>query len=397
MSTLAVPGLAQEVRRYGVFDANACLNCGSCTVVCNLAEGRASFPRRPMQLTILGLKESVHASLEPWLCHDCGDCSTTCPRQAEPRESMMTLRRYLAAEYDITGLTSKILCSKAWEIVAISFTALLVFALALLYHLYYVDLALPDMISTPMGLEHMFNTITYFTVVVYLIPVLILLLNGIRMYRFTMRGERGGKIPLRLYLREAWTMFAHMVSHENMRKCMAAIQKRRWTKHWLMGLGCSLMVVITLFFLKWFQTDSIYPIYNPQRWLGYFATAVLIYVPLDIIIGRIRKKEEMHKFSVISDLTLPVMLLLVAVSGIAVHIFRYLDFALTCHYAYAVHLAITVPLLVVELPFGKWSHVIYRPLAIYFQAVREKALAEAGPATEGEPATELTLKGTQAA
>jgi heterodisulfide reductase subunit C/quinone-modifying oxidoreductase subunit QmoC len=72
------------------------------------------------------------------------------------------------------------------------------------------------------------------------------------------------------------------------------------------------------------------------------------------------------------------LLLLTALSGIAVHIFRYLDFPLTTHFTYAVHLAIAVPMLIVELPFGKLSHVMYRPLAIYFEAVRERAVAEEG-------------------
>jgi heterodisulfide reductase subunit C/quinone-modifying oxidoreductase subunit QmoC len=30
-------------------------------------------------------------------------------------------------------------------------------------------------------------------------------------------------------------------------------------------------------------------------------------------------------------------------------------------------------MLILEVPFGKWAHLYYRPLAIYFQAVKEKA------------------------
>jgi hypothetical protein len=67
------------------------------------------------------------------------------------------------------------------------------------------------------------------------------------------------------------------------------------------------------------------------------------------------------------------MLLLTALSGLLVHIFRYLGFELTTHFAYTIHLAIAVPLLVIEIPFGKWSHLMYRPLAIYLQVIREKA------------------------
>ena len=399
MSSLAVPGFLQEVRKYGRFDVSGCFNCGSCTVVCGLSNGQASFPRRPIQLALLGLKRPLVESLEPWLCYDCGDCSTTCPRQAEPGESMMTLRRYVAAQYDFTGLSSKIFLSKAWHTIAISFVALLVFALVVIYHLYYMELpmSVPDFAATPMGLEHMFPTIVDFTLVVFLIPFSIVLFNVIRMCRFTMYRNIRVKIPLRLYLIEAKTMIVQMLSHKNIRKCSEAIHKKRWTKHWLLGAACTLMFVIKFFFLEWFQTDEIYPLYHAQRWLGYLATAILIYVPLDILISRIKKSVQMHKFSEFSDLTLPIMLLLVAVSGILVHIFRYLDFSLTSHYAYAIHLAIAVPLLVIELPFGKWSHAFYRPLAIYFQEVKERALAEAPSSAGREPSEQPVSIGAQPA
>jgi hypothetical protein len=51
---------------------------------------------------------------------------------------------------------------------------------------------------------------------------------------------------------------------------------------------------------------------------------------------------------------------------------------------YTVHMAIAVPMLVVEVPFGKWAHLLYRPLAIYVDAVRTKALEVPSPAVTGE-------------
>jgi len=40
---------------------------------------------------------------------------------------------------------------------------------------------------------------------------------------------------------------------------------------------------------------------------------------------------------------------------------------------YEVHLSVLTPMLVLEVPFGKWSHLAYRPLAVYFHAIKEKA------------------------
>ena len=52
-------------------------------------------------------------SLEPWLCYYCGECSTQCPRGAEPGETMMSLRRWLTSRYDFTGISR--LFYRSWK------------------------------------------------------------------------------------------------------------------------------------------------------------------------------------------------------------------------------------------------------------------------------------------
>ena len=119
------PALISEVRRYGHFDVDACYNCGSCACVCELAEDSALFPRKSLRYVQLGLRDRLLSSLEPWLCYFCGDCSKACPRQTEPGESMMTLRRFLTAQYDWTGLSARMYKSKWWELGMIAAVGLL--------------------------------------------------------------------------------------------------------------------------------------------------------------------------------------------------------------------------------------------------------------------------------
>ena len=116
MGNHCYPTLLDEVRKYGKFDVAGCFNCGSCTLSCDLAGDHASFPRRSTRQVLMGLRQVVNESLDPWICYDCGDCSTTCPRETEPRAGMMTLRRYLTSVYDWTGIASLINRSKAWHI-----------------------------------------------------------------------------------------------------------------------------------------------------------------------------------------------------------------------------------------------------------------------------------------
>jgi len=379
MNTEIDPSLIAEVRNYGQFDAKACLQCGSCTLTCDLASNATPFPRRTIRYILLGLRNHLLASLEPWLCYYCGDCSIACPRQTDPGEGMMTLRRFLTAHYDWTGLSKRIYRSKFWEIGSMVLVGVFVLLLVGYYHidtvgLEYGDLIASEFITEIMAedfMQHMFGLIKSFTVLIFLVPVVILTTNAFRMHWYTMVKGNQLKIPFLVYLTEAKTLLLHAITQKRFKDCES---DRRWLMHGLLVFGFVLMSVLLIFFLEWFQTDNIYPIYHPQRWLGYLATAALVIASAKIIIGRIRKRSEDHKVSKVSDWTLPVLLLLTAVSGIVLHIFRYLGYSFAVHFTYAIHLAIAAPLLVIEIPFGKLSHILYRPLAIYFNAVREKAL-----------------------
>lgn len=365
------PTLVSEIRKYGKFDISACYNCGSCVIICPTSNS-APFPRQAMRYAQIGLRKSLLSSLDPWLCYYCGDCSKTCPRQTEPGESMMTLRRYLSSNYDWTGISSKIYRSTTQKIFSLLLSMVFFFFLFIFYHLYYVKMPLSDFTTTPMGLEHMFPKILYFTLAVFLIPLFFLISNAFRMFWFTIKDD---KIPLSLYLTELKTFIIHALTQIQFRKCDGS-QRGRWIKHFLLVSGYLAMFIILVFFLRWFQTDNLYPIYHPQRWLGYYAFCVLTFFSVEAIVGRIKKQEQIHRFSESGDLILPTLLLLTSLSGIAVHILRYFKFEMATHYLYALHLAIAFPMLVMEVPFGKLSHALYRPLAMYFQTIKEKSLKQ---------------------
>jgi ferredoxin len=361
------PTLLADIRRYGKFDTTGCYQCGSCTLSCELVSESATFPRKSIRYALLGLRAPLLQSLDPWICHDCGDCSVVCPRQAEPRISMITVRRFLTANYDWTGIAAKLLQSKAWYLGSLISVAVLTLALIVGYHLWYVGMAAKDFTTTPFGLDHMFPIITYYTRIVLLLPLFLLLSRVFRIWRLTMRAE---KIAWSTYLREGWVYVYESFAQRMMRKCP---EHRRWFGHQVLAAGTVLMLAIKVFGLRWFQTDNIYPFYNPQRWVGYLATAFILYGMGDIFVGRWRAKKEIYKETHFHDLVFPVLIVLTVLSGLLAHILRYAGFALGCHYAYALHVVIATPALVIEMSFGKWAHMVYRPLALYFLAVKERA------------------------
>jgi len=371
------PTLLADIRRYGKFDPTGCYQCGSCTLSCDLVEGSVTFPRRSIRYALLGLRQPLVASLEPWVCHDCGDCSIVCPRQSEPRISMITLRRFLSAQYEWTGIGSRLVQSKAWYLASVVCSAIFTLLLIVGYHLWYVKMPAGAFATTPLGLEHMFPIMTYYTLTVILLPLLLLLSRILHIWRLTMRGEGRVRAPFSLYVKQAWVYVYESALQPLMRKCP---EHGRWIGHQVLAIGTVMMLAIKVFGLRWFQTDNIYPIYNPQRWVGYLATGLILYGIGDILVGRLQAKKEIYKETSFRDLAFPVLLVSTVISGLAAHIFRYAGFALTCHYLYALHIVIATPMLLVEMSFGKWSHMVYRPLALYFLAVRERAGREAAAA-----------------
>jgi hypothetical protein len=199
---------------------------------------------------------------------------------------------------------------------------------------------------------------------------LLLLSNAYRMYRFVMRDVGGMRIPLALYLQELPTLVIHGLIQKRWRECETPTP---WLKHLLLVFGYVTMFLLVVVFLRWFQTDEIRPFWHPTRLLGYFAAAVLLYVTADAIISRLRKGDEIHKHSHLTDWMFLILLFLTALTGIVVHILRLGGFPLPTYYMYVIHLMIAVPMLVIEVPFGKWAHLAYRPLVVYLMRVKERA------------------------
>lgn len=357
--------LLAEVRKFGKFDAEGCFNCGSCTLACDLSQDQATFPRRPMRMVITGVKQALLQSIDPWVCHDCGDCSTTCPRETKPQQSMMTLRRYLVSVYDWTGIASLINRSKGWYIGSLSIVAAIVLLLIVFYHLYAANMSFSELTTTGLGVGHMFPTITYFTWVVILLPLFILLTNAARMYSMVSSGMEQSRGERPSFLSRIVTFFVHFFTYKKMSECPTG--KTRWLEHLFIGIGCLMMLIVKTFALSWFQTDTIHPVFHPQRWIGYLATFFILYGTGSILIDRMKKEKEVYKSSELQDWTFLLLLFGTALSGIILHICRISGLELATCYTYAIHLIIAVPMLVIEMPFGKWTHMIYRPLAIALQ------------------------------
>lgn len=378
MSYRVDPGLPLELKAYGAVGIEQCFNCGNCTAICPLTSDDHPFPRNMIRLVQVGLRDRLLASLDPWLCYYCGECSATCPRRAEPGESMMALRRWLTAQYDRSGHSGRLYQSERAVWMMVLRAALVTLAAFVIFH---VVTGFERIVTARVELNTFAPAL--------LVWVLVLahgVLLGYRMLSGALSMARsvlgvnasGAKISLSIYLQELKTFVLHFATQKRWRDC--GPDRSRWLKHLLLVSGYVTMLILVLGLLWWFQTDNLYPIYHPQRWLGYYATIVLIYVSIDTLVGRYRKREQLHRFSHPTDWLFPAFILVGAVTGILVHIFRYAGWAWPTYGMYVIHVMAMVAMLDTEVGIGKWAHLIYRPLALYLEAVKQRAAQQPQPA-----------------
>jgi hypothetical protein len=201
----------------------------------------------------------------------------------------------------------------------------------------------------------------------------LLITNIINMYYKTILSDKSLRIPFSTYISEFWHLIYNFITQKSFSKC----EKRSyWFGHLLLMTGYTIMFIIVVVFLPYFQVEEVYPVWHWQRLLGYYATFGILFFLAVVTFQRLRKKEMNMRFSHPSDWIFIVMLALTTITGIVLHAFRLAGMVEATYYTYIIHLAVLVPMIVIEVPFSKWSHLAYRPFAIYFSKLKSAAVGE---------------------
>ncbi len=341
------PEFGKELNKYGAFDFNACYNCGNCTAVCSLSTEEDSFPREMVRFSVLGMKDEIKSSLKPWLCYYCGECSTHCPQEANPGELMMSLRRWLTSEYDWTKLSGFLYRFLPLTIIAFILTAIgiLVYSISENFDLVKI-----------MDAGHTFEILAIATVF-----GLVLLPNLVRMWWFIVLKPKV-KVSVKKYFTSSWELFVHMFTQKRALGCDDS--KLRWFEHFILVLGY-LGLLFTTVFLDWFSSTSMIVIV-----LGYVMSITIFVVTIDFMSGRIKKNKEINKNSQPSDWMFVIWLFLMGLTAFFVRLFIDTGLLENNIWLYLAHLTILAQWALIIVPFGKWTHFLYRSFAMYFAKLK---------------------------
>jgi ferredoxin len=378
MAVRANPDLIDELQLFGAKDAIKCYQCGNCSAACSHSDDPYVFPRKSMRFLQMGLEKPLRSALDPWLCYYCGKCSEQCPRGAEPGETMMGVRRWLTAQYDFTGISGLLYRSWNSELAAVLVTALLT-GVGFLTFGFLCGGRNINVYDGP-GAFLPAHAIHVFDWTMGIILGLLLFINSLRMWKFTMRNENSLPVSLSLYISHLLLLPVHFLTQKRFRHCE---NKTPWTNHLILMLSYLTMLTLIMVFLKEMQAGPKVNWYAHA--FGYLSAIGLVSTTIFAIRGRIKKDAAYHRHSHESDWMFLGLLLFVSVTGILQHILHRAGFPMAANITYVVHLMGVVPMLALEVPFSKWSHLAYRPLAIYFAQLQQAARAE-GALPFGGPA-----------
>ena len=366
MAIRANPNLIDDLVLFGAPDVVKCYQCGNCSAACSHSDDPYVFPRKSLRYLQMGLEKPLRSSLEPWLCYYCGKCSEQCPRGAEPGETMMGMRRWLTSKYDFTGLSRMLYRSWNSELAAVLIVALLT-GIGFLSFGFLRGGGNLSVYDGP-GAFLPVHAIHAFDWTMGIILGLLLSINCIRMWHFTMRNEYSAPVSPSLYLRHLILLPLHFFTQKRFRHCE---NKTPWANHLALMLSYLTMLTLIMVFLKQMQSGPKVNWY--VHFFGYLSAIGLVATSIFAVRGRLKKDEAYHRHSHESDWMFLALLLFVSLTGIVQHVLHRAGMPMAANITYVVHLMGVVPMLALEVPFSKWSHLAYRPLAIYFSQLQQAA------------------------
>ena len=374
MSTRVDPGLMKDLKAFGLRDAGKCFHCSNCTVTCPLSTPENPFPRKLIRYMQLGLKDRILQAPEPWLCYYCGDCSSQCPRGAEPGETMMVARRYLTSLYDWTGFSRRFYTSGKFEVSAIALVALLVGLGLLLF-----NTGKPNWQHADLNSVWPSHSVELADLGLAAVLLFLLLGNVFRCIKAVM-GDFAFKVPLRVYAGQLKEFIVHALTQKRFGQCS---DKMQWVAHLMTMTGYATAFLLVVVLLNGLTVEGL----SPARLAGisdfpsHPAAGLLCHVRhhvWDHVCHRGPPEEEQTRLPELASYGLDVP------DSFATHghdryfhpLCQVSDWPATTYAIYVIHMMVAVPMLVLEVPFAKWAHLAYRPLVLYLMKVKEVYLAE---------------------
>ena len=361
------------------------MQCGTCSVACGVSPDRAPFPRKEMIWAQWGLKDRLFADPDVWWCHQCNDCSTTCPRGARPGDVLSAVRQEAVRHYAVPGFLGRLIGRR--NILLLLFLPVVLLALALL-------LRDPLWNSGQGVLTYLHHEGFYaalfphwlligFYTLFWGLAMIGGIVGVLRFWKAMKAADRtAGLVVPSTGIISSWIRtIKSILVHDRFSSCTS--QASRKTAHLGAFYGFAALFAVTVWavvalyiinpMIPGHDRDLIYPfaILSPWKILANLGGIALV-VGCVLAIRKRRSGEEDAPASSSFDWLFLGLLLIVGVTGLLTEIFRYVaepdggkELMVAAYSVYFVHLVAVFDLLV-YLPYSKLAHVLYRTVALVY-------------------------------
>jgi quinone-modifying oxidoreductase subunit QmoC len=302
-----------------------------------------------------GLKDRLIGNVDVWLCYQCGDCSSFCPRDVKPSDVISAIRQISYRHYARPRFLGKLLSDPRWLPLALAIPVLVIIAILSLAGTFRIQEGPVDYSDFfPHALLN--GTFSGITLFFYLLAAI-----GIGRFWKDMKALNPPGVP-GINRLPVFKVLGEILSHSSFSSCGS--RKSGKLAHMLLFFGFLLLILVTLYAI-WATISSNYPlpIGNPFKIAGNLAS-LMIYGGLGIMTWQRLSNKSIFGKSGYSDWLLIVAIFLLTLSGTLVQLARFGDWSIAYH-LYFFHL-VSVWFVIMYLPFTKLGHIFYRTTALLY-------------------------------
>jgi quinone-modifying oxidoreductase subunit QmoC len=354
----------KELKNYGANSLKKCYQCSTCTSVCSLSPENKPFPRKEMIYAQWGQINKLVNNPDIWVCYQCTDCSTHCPRGARPSDVLSAIRFYVFKYFAFPSFMGKALASPKALPLLLLFPMIVILALFLAYSggdFSFIN----EKIKFSNFLSHIWLEFLFIGGNILVFLFAFISLNKFwKMLKTSHLSKDGPGFILSLIL-----TIKEILLHTKFFKCKQSTDRNY--AHLLVFFGffgamaTAGLAVLAMILYKIdpsipFTTLPPIPMSHPIKWLGN-ASGLIGILGLSIIVIR-RIKDKYNSYT---DWIFLLMLLLVFVTGFGCQFLRLADTAILAYSIYYVHLVL-VFFILWYAPYSKFAHMFYRTIGLVY-------------------------------
>ncbi|MEZ5358066.1 MAG: quinone-interacting membrane-bound oxidoreductase complex subunit QmoC [Candidatus Zixiibacteriota bacterium] len=367
----------RELKQAGGDTMKKCFQCATCSVVCNLSPDDKPFPRKEMIMSQWGQVDELVKDPDIWLCYQCNDCSTNCPRGAKPGDLMAAIRSVVYKRFATPAFMGAALASPKALPFLFLLPALIMWACIVLFAPQNADGTFVFMSSEIVDFN-LFLPHSSVDALFVLGNILIFLLAAVGFRKFWQALKSNGDEEKVSFLKAAWSTLYEVINHSRFMECDE--NKGRGTAHILVlggfvgamiTTGCVFVFIFIPHYLGMLGLENWHSFFelpldlpHPVKFIGAFSGLLLFLGTGIMIFRRWADKDKVGASGYADNLFLYIMFF-TGFTGMISWLFRAGGVAGFAYTSYFIHI-LFVYFLLWYMPYSKFAHMIFRTLALTY-------------------------------